>query len=272
MRSRPLHPLLRDRPDGVGKIDLVPDPVLELALADHAQQDELQAETDRRQGRHLPQQVQSDPDLRRRQRPVTRPEGGDGGRSDPVCRIVDLLAVQDGVGVDLFDDVPDVDGRRRRAPFDDHLAVGAKVVGRDLVQQPVAPLRQDFPVEDGPPHVAGAVRHGRMIHPALGHILEAAGLLQAPFGPLLLQSGRDAFGDHPLGVDDLLAGLCERQAGGAVGAQRHGFPPPVEPVIVLEGDAALGRDQQVQTVPVGQMRTTLPSIPLVMTVFFQVSC
>lgn len=69
----------------------------------------------------------------------------------------------------------------------------AEVVGGDLVQQPGAPLRQDFPVEDRPAQVAGAVRHGRGVHPALGDMLKAARLLQATLGQLLLQRLRDAF-------------------------------------------------------------------------------
>lgn len=159
--------------------------------------------------------------------------------------------VQDGVGVYLFDDVAHVHGRRRRAPLDDRLAVGAKIVGGDLVQQAGAPLRQDFPVEDGPPHVAGAVRHRSMIHPSDRHLLEPLGLLQPALDPLLVQRRRNAFGDLALRLDQLLPRPGEREPGRAVGAERDRLAPPVEAVVVLESDAACRCYEDVQTVPVG---------------------
>uniref|UniRef100_A0A0N4ZGT4 LigA n=1 Tax=Parastrongyloides trichosuri TaxID=131310 RepID=A0A0N4ZGT4_PARTI len=236
--ARALHPFLGDGPDSVLKIHLVPGPVLELALAHHAQQNELQAKPDGRQGRDISEQPKHDPDLGGRERPITGSEARDRCRRHSVGRIVDLLAVEDGPGVDLLDDVPDMDGRGGRAPLHDGLAMGAQVVRRDLGEQPVAPLRQDLPVEDGPPHVARAVRHGRGVHPLLRHMREVPRLLQATLGPLLFKCGRYAFGDHPLRIDELLAGFGERQACRPVGPESDRLAPPIETVVVLERDAS----------------------------------
>jgi len=141
--------------------------------------------------------------------------------------------LEDGPGIDLLDDVADVDGRSGSTPLHDGLAMGAQVIRRDLGEQPVVPLRQDLPVEDGPPHVARAVRHGRLVHPLLRHMGEVAGLPQPPLGALLFQSRRHAFGDHPLGFVKLLPRPGERQASQPVGPEGDRLAPPVEAVVVL---------------------------------------
>jgi len=97
VRSRALHPLLGDRPDRILEIDLVPDAVLELALTNHAEQDELQAKADRRQRGHIPQEAKHDADLRRRQSAVAGSESSDRRRPDVIGGIGDLLAMQDRV-------------------------------------------------------------------------------------------------------------------------------------------------------------------------------
>ena len=59
---------------------------------------------------------------------------------------------------------------------------------------------------------------------------EVAGLPEPPLGVLLFQSRRHAFGDHPLGVDDLLPGPGERQDGQPLGPEGDRLAPPVEAV------------------------------------------
>ena len=60
VRLRALHPLLRDGPDSVLEIDLVPRGVLQLALSHHCLQVEAHAQPDGRQRRHLFNQLQHD--------------------------------------------------------------------------------------------------------------------------------------------------------------------------------------------------------------------
>jgi len=72
-----LHAALRNRPDGVLEVDLVPGGLDQLALAHERQQDQAQRQADGRQGRGGVQHPVHDADLGRRQRAVLGHEGGD---------------------------------------------------------------------------------------------------------------------------------------------------------------------------------------------------
>jgi hypothetical protein len=57
-----------------------------------------------------------------------------GRRSNVVSRVGHLLPVQNRKAVNLFDDVTDVDRRRRRAPLDDRAAMSPQIIRRDFSQ------------------------------------------------------------------------------------------------------------------------------------------
>jgi len=61
VRLRPLHTILRDRPDGVVEIDLVPHCILQLAFPDHGEKVKLHAEADHRQRRDMLKLLEHDP-------------------------------------------------------------------------------------------------------------------------------------------------------------------------------------------------------------------
>ena len=77
--------------------------------------------------------LEHDANLSRRQRSVLCHKGGDRRRPDFVGRVGDLLSVQNRKAVNLFNDVADMDGRRRRAAFDDLRAKRSQIIRRDLV-------------------------------------------------------------------------------------------------------------------------------------------
>jgi type IV secretion system protein VirD4 len=66
VRLRAFHPLLRDSPDGVLEVDLVPGRVLQLAFAHHGFEIEAHAEPDGRQRGYLLELLEHDPDFGRR--------------------------------------------------------------------------------------------------------------------------------------------------------------------------------------------------------------
>ena len=57
---------------------------------------------------------------------------GDRSRTHVICGVVDLLTVENGPAVDLFDDIPDMDRRGGRAAIYNRLAVGPQVVRCNL--------------------------------------------------------------------------------------------------------------------------------------------
>ena len=130
--------------------------------------------------------LEHDADLGRRQRTVLGREGSNRSRTDVIGRVRDLLAMENGEGVDLLQDIPHMDGCRRRAPFHDLGAVCAQVIRRDLGQQPIPPDGLEFALEDGAAHGARAVGHGRACQPLLSELTEALGILDPTLVPLLL--------------------------------------------------------------------------------------
>jgi hypothetical protein len=140
--------------------------------------------------------LQHDADFGRGQRPVLGQEGCDRRRTDLVGRIPHLLAVHDCEAKDLLDDVADVDGGRRCAPVLHLGAQCAQVIGHDLDEQAVLPRRNDIAVEDRSAHGAGAVRHRRLLEPALAEFSEVPGFLDTPLFALLLPRWRLTLGDQ----------------------------------------------------------------------------
>ena len=127
-----------------------------------------------------------------------------------------------------------MDRRGGRPAIHNRLAVRPQVVRCDLAQQAVLPLWQNVPIEDGPAHVAGAVRHRRAVHPALGDLCEILSFLQATFGALLFDCGRHPVRDRLLHLDKPLAGLGQRQSGPTVTPERQGLSTAVEAIVVAE--------------------------------------
>src|SRR6185437_13852591 len=109
------------------------------SLAHHGLQIEAHAEPNGRQCRHLLEQLEHDPDLGWRERPILRHERRDRSGPNIISRVGDLLAVQDREAIDLLEDVADVDRRRWRAALDDGATMRPQVVWRDFGQQPGAP-------------------------------------------------------------------------------------------------------------------------------------
>ena len=93
VRLRALHPFLTDRPDRILEIDFIPGCVLKFALANHREQDELQAQSDGWECRHVLKFSKHDPNFRRGQRTILWDECRDRGRTQLQSRIDDLLAV-----------------------------------------------------------------------------------------------------------------------------------------------------------------------------------
>jgi hypothetical protein len=105
------------------------------------------------------------------------------------------------------------------APIDDLAAQLAQVVGMDLRQQPLLPDWTQLAIEDRPAHGARAVRHLRLLQPAIAELPEALRLPQPALLALLLLRGREAVGDHPAGVDALFPRPRQREASGSVPAK-----------------------------------------------------
>jgi len=102
---------------------------------------------------------------------------------------------------------------------------------------------------------AYALRHRRLVDPVLSDMTEAGRLLEPPFRALLFDGRRDAFGDHPLGLEHLPARLNEAEPAPSVLAQDERLTPAVEPIIEAKGDAASGGYEDVKPVPVGTFIT-----------------
>ena len=211
---------------------------------------EAHAEPDGRQRRHLLEQLEHDPDLGRRERPILRHERRDRSWPDIVSRIGHLLAVQDREAIDLLEDVADVDRRRRRAALDDGATMRPQVVWRDFGQQPVAPLGQQFALEDRSAHRPRAVRHRRRGQPLLAELAKALRFQEPALLPLLFDRRRASLADRPLGVDAQLAGTSERQPGRAVLAERDGLAPSIHPVIQPKREGPRWLHEDIHAVPV----------------------
>ena len=73
----------------------------------------------------------------------------------------------------LLDDVADVDRRGWGAPIHNAAAVGTTVIGEQLGQQAVLPLRSDIAVVDRALHGPRAVGHRGVAEPGLGDVAKA---------------------------------------------------------------------------------------------------
>jgi hypothetical protein len=167
-----LHALLRDGPDGILEIDLIPDRVQEFAFAYQSQQDQTQPETNRRQRGNVFELLEHNPDFDRRERAVLRYEGGDRGWADIVRRVKYLLAVKNGERVNLLNDVADMDGGSGRTAILHFGAELAQIVGLNLSEKAILPDREDVAVKDRLAHRAGALRHPRFLEPELSNCIE----------------------------------------------------------------------------------------------------
>src|SRR5260370_5014032 len=116
-----------------------------------------------------------DPTPCRRQRSILRRESCDRGWSYVVSRIGELLPVQNGEAVNLFDNISHVDRCRRCAAFFHLKAEGAEIIGRDLREQPVLPDRDDIAIKDRTAHRASALRHPSVLEPALADSAKVLG-------------------------------------------------------------------------------------------------
>src|SRR5262249_31083262 len=143
VRLAAFHALLWDGPDRVLEIDFVPDRIEQLALAYHGEQDQTEAQTDGRQGRYVLQLMEHDANLHRREGAVLGRKSGDGGRTDLISRVSDLLAVQNCKAVDLLDDIAHVNGSRRRASVLHLDAERAQIIGSDFSHQAIFPDRKN---------------------------------------------------------------------------------------------------------------------------------
>jgi hypothetical protein len=112
-----LHAALRDRPDGVLEVDLVPGGLDELALAHEREQDQAQRQANGRQRRRGVEHAVHDADLGRRQRSILGHERRDRRGADFVRGVRRLVAMQCREAEHLLDDVAHVHGGGRRAAF-----------------------------------------------------------------------------------------------------------------------------------------------------------
>ncbi len=80
--------------------------------------------------------------------------------------------MQDGVGVNLFDDVAGVNGGGRGAALLHLRAELTQIIGRDFGQQAVLPERENIAVENRLAHRARAFRHIAVLEPALAGVVE----------------------------------------------------------------------------------------------------
>ncbi len=238
MRLAAFHPLLRNAPDRVLKVDLVPNRIEQFALAHHRQQNEPEAEPNGRERRHVLDLGERDPNLGWGKCPVFRREGRDGSRTDLVRGIGDLLAMKDGEGIDLLDDVAHMDGRGRCASVLHLDALRPQIIGRDLREPPAFPDREDVAIEDRLAHGAGAIRHRRVLEPALANDSKRLACCDPALVALLLLSGRTPLLDFLSCLDTSLTCFGKRPAARSVAADGQGLAPAVETVVIPERDLA----------------------------------
>lgn len=159
--------------------------------------------------------------------------------------------MEDGEGIDLLQDVPDVDGRSRRSPSLHLVAQGSQIIGADFDEKTVLERRQDVAIDDALAHRAGGLSHACVHQPAVSHVAEGLRGGQASLLALFFVGWRFAPGDSPIGVQPLFARQDERYAGRAVPAQGEGLAAAVETLVVTESDGACRRYRHVHAVTVG---------------------
>jgi hypothetical protein len=161
--------------------------------------------------------------------------------------------VQDREAVDLLDDVADVERGGRRAAMLHLRTEHAKIVRRHLRQQAVLPGWQDVAIEDRLTHGARAVRHACLLEPAFARAGDGRGRLSSTARPLLFLRGALAGRNRLARSEAPLAGFGERQAGGAVDAERQCLAPAIDAVVVAETDSARRHHRDVHTVTVSHL-------------------
>jgi hypothetical protein len=118
------------------------------------------------------------------------------------------------------------------------------------VRSLVLPDWHDIAIEDDPAHRAGALRHRGLLEPALAELAKAPGLLEPTLLALLLLGRRTPLRDGAPGIEALLPGTRQGDAGITVTAQREGLAPPIETVVVPEDQTPRWRHGHVHAVAI----------------------
>jgi hypothetical protein len=112
--------------------------------------------------------------------------------------------MKDCEGVDQLHNITNVDGCGRSPTLLHLRAHRTQIIRGDLRQKPITKSREDVPLVDGAAHRPGAIRHLRLLQPALSKFPEALCLFEATLFALLLASGREALRYRALRIDKLL--------------------------------------------------------------------
>ncbi|WP_236672462.1 MULTISPECIES: hypothetical protein [Stenotrophomonas] len=116
----------------------------------------------------------------------------EAARTYAVDRVVHMLALGDGVYLDPFRDIPNLDRRGRSRTFFDLVVQGSLVIGLNFTQRVVPENRKNVPVDYVPAHRAGPVDQPCVGQPIVHRLAESLDGPRPAFPTLFLQRGQDA--------------------------------------------------------------------------------